>query len=177
MKTLFIGGVHGVGKTTCCARAAVLLGASHREASEMIRSHNSLANSIIPASTQELALNQDRLAQSVAEFHYSAKSHLLLDGHYSLINRERGIERIPLSVFERLNLTGLAIFTDDPGIIANRQNQRDQTNRSADEVAAHQAIEIEHADLIASHLNLQVFRLDAFDANSLVRVAQVTMGI
>jgi len=169
LAVIFIGGMHGVGKTTSCTHAAKTLNISHFSASQIIRNNNVSGSSDIEKRVVDLADNQRALIAGVQSI-LASEHQILLDGHFALQARD-GIEEIPVRVFEMLRITGIVLFTDEPREIANRINQRDAIKYTTEAVAIQQMAEVKHASHVAQKLMIPLVTLKAFDAQGLVRAA------
>jgi adenylate kinase len=103
----------------------------------------------------------------------------LLDGHFALRSTAGKIECISVTVFEQLGIQHVVCIRDAPSSILARLTQRDGYSGSIEEVAALQEAELEHADVVAEHLGVQLHAMSAFDAVSLellLRRAMVEHG-
>ena len=153
----FVAGVHGVGKTTLCRKAALAVGIPHFSASELIHSQDAaaLGPSKLVRSPDH---NQNLLLSTVNKLLQSHK-RLLLDGHMSLLTCE-GIAEVPLDVFKNLQLDALVVLWRDPGEILQFLQERDgQTPLTCEDIQAHQQIELEHGKRIASTLEVPFWSL------------------
>ena len=95
MKIVFVGGIHGVGKSTVVPQLARRLGIPHLEASDLIRRVSSeLVDSV--KSVEDLAVNQTRLVEGLHDAAFG-HSRLLLNGHYCVLRQGGTIAPIPIS--------------------------------------------------------------------------------
>jgi adenylate kinase len=164
VSVLFVGGVHGVGKSSTCRQVAEQVGVVYRTASEILRTKGAAAVSRATKVVADLDANQQLLISGVEEL--SKNGSLLLDGHFTLLT-PNGVEPIPISVFSHLGLGAIALFTDEPGRIADRLLARDGRAPALDQLAEQQAREISHARLVAQSMSLEVLTLNAFDQRTL----------
>lgn len=171
MKTIFVGGVHGVGKSTCCRQVAKSHGWLHLTASEVIRRQRADAIAKVGKLVSNMDANQDLLLRGIEEHRSSSSSSsILLDGHFALRVGDGSIQRLPASVFAALQLDGITCFFDDPAAIAERLRERDQQDVSEEDVAALQQEELMHAQEVAKALALSLEVLPAFDSAALLRL-------
>jgi adenylate kinase len=169
MNTVFVAGIHAVGKSTVCKAVSDKFGVSHYTASQIIKEEKSsaiLANSKLVA---DVAENQWLLIQGVLK--RLNEGHFLLDGHFTMRRKSDGeIETIHVDVFRDLRIGGVVLFTDHPEEIVKRMHARDGVLHSVEMFHAHQVAEVTHAKYVAEILNLPIVILEAFDLKGLVSV-------
>ena len=155
---MFIGGVHGVGKTTICKVSLDPLGFDCISASELIRRHVTMHKT--DKRVRNVGKNQDVL---VAESNKEKSKSLLygLDGHYCLLNKDGAIERLPVEVFGSLGLDLLALVDSTVDEVVSHLQARDGTKWSKKTVAALMSAERTHARRVAKSLNIPLVVLDA----------------
>lgn len=168
MSVIFVAGVHGVGKTTGCAHVSQSLGVPHTTASQIIRDGKASGITDLNKVVHDMDENQLVLIQGVRQF-LARNQRLLLDGHFTL-RTSKGIEPIPVKVFESLSMRAVAVFKDDPVQIAARISERDKRVHHADAVKTHQEIELAHAHDVSARLGIPIEILDAFDAQRLAHL-------
>lgn len=165
---IFVGGIHGVGKTTLCLKAFAPFGYHCMTASLLISAYgrridkNKQVNNIYD--------NQTALIEQLT---LEKKKHcrLLLDGHFTLINSQRHIEPVDCSVFERVNPTQLILIKGDPKETARRLAKRDEKDWNPAFVEEFQKKEEKHAKLIAKELKKDLFVIDnQVDQRSIVHL-------
>ena len=124
---MFIGGVHGVGKTTICKASLDPLGFDCISASELIRRHVTMHKT--DKRVRNVGKNQDVL---VAESNKEKLKSLLygLDGHYCLLNKDGAIERLPVEVFGSLGFDLLALVDSTVDAAVKHLQARDRTKWS-----------------------------------------------
>lgn len=159
---MFIGGVHGVGKTTICKASLDPLGFDCISASELIRRHVTMHKT--DKRVRNVGKNQDVL---VAESNKEKLKSLLygLDGHYCLLNKDGAIERLPVEVFDSLGFDLLALVDSTVDAVVKHLQARDGTKWSKKTVAALMSAERTHAKRIAKALNKPLVVLDAQKEN------------
>lgn len=160
-KIIFVGGVHGVGKTTLCNRIKEDLGIKNYSSSELIGRYNSL---ILNDNKQvdNINNNQDILLQSINK--YIDKSEpIILDGHFALINKDNLIELVPIETFRGLNLLGILVIIDDPVNIVKRLEHRDNKKCDINFIAEFQNNEIEWAQSVSKDLGIDLLVVPASD--------------
>ena len=152
MHTIFVGWVHGVGKSTCCEQAGRLLGIQHRSASAMIKSQHADAISATDKAVVSPAANQQCLIQAVTTSFANGEKLLLLDGHFTIPTTAGQVERIPAEVFEALNVSGIVVLVEEPHVIRKHRKRRDGNAPEVTAIEESQAMELEHARQIACAL-------------------------
>jgi len=153
MHTFFVGGVHGVGKSTCCEQAAEALGIQHRSASAMIRSLKAGAISSTTKAVVSQAENQHILTKAVDAFFSTGEQMLVLAGRFTIPTTAGKVESIPVEVFKALYISGIVVLIQDPQVVWDRRMTRNGTAPDVSSIGAAQALELEHAQRIASALD------------------------
>jgi adenylate kinase len=149
---VFVGGIHGVGKTQFCRTLIKHLHFDHVTASELIRKYKKL-----PISEQKQVVdveeNQDILIQSLNIYESSSKT-LLLDGHFCLLGPKFEIQKIPIITFERISPKAVIVFIEEAEVIKKRLMDRDNVPYNLDLIKEFQVREIEHAKYVCKLLGL-----------------------
>ena len=78
---IFVGGVHGVGKTTFCQRLAAESGYSHFAASSLIKQKKETAISTVSKNVTDIPSNQELLLEAISDLEASI---IILDGHFTI---------------------------------------------------------------------------------------------
>lgn len=174
MKILFIGGVHGVGKSTACSQVADELSCLHVRASDLIRQERSHAIAINRKLVEDVNGNQELLLQGFDRLKSSSTTEcILLDGHYALRDSSKTIQLLPVTVFQGLRVSELVCLENDPSVIAKRIQDRDGESISIEDVSELQKAEIQHAHAISTELNLP---LSILRGNELKDLLQLMLG-
>jgi adenylate kinase len=121
---IFIGGVHGVGKTTFCKPIALEVGFEHVTASLLIKERKASAINDKSKAVQSVDDNQKILIAAIDERRSKGKN-LLIDGHFTLLTPAGKIALVDVLVFEKIAPTSIAVLTDAPEAIWSRIKQRD----------------------------------------------------
>lgn len=119
----FIGGIHGVGKTTICQNICRELNLEYLSASELLKwkDINEDANN---KKVKDVPGTQYRLILGLTNTVKNGRKYLL-DGHFCLLNRNNEIENVPLETFKQINPISLNIISGDITEIKNRLEMRD----------------------------------------------------
>lgn len=171
MKLIFVGGVHGVGKSTACVEISSRAPVLHLKASDLIRTERASALGAGQKAVDDLVGNQNLLLQGFrTHVRVHQPSTVLLDGHFSLSVKGQGVQPIPVDVFAGLAPTELICFVDDPVRIADRLQKRDGVDLRPTEVATLQEIELGQARYVSERLAVRLHELHAFDVEGVLRL-------
>lgn len=154
-KIVFIGGIHGVGKTYFCNKLANTLDIPHFSASDLIAKQRNLAFTE-SKSVEKIDENQDYLIQAIHNF-TSEHPVILLDGHFCLLNKEDNISRVPEETFIKMKPACYVVLQDASEKIALRLNERDGRAYNPDFLESFQLTEIEYANELAGKYTTPLF--------------------
>ena len=160
---IFLGGVHGVGKSSMCAEAAQVIGLTVFGASAIIRAERQVPSIDSRTAVSNVAGNQELLIQGVRKRVPKSSGHFVLDGHFALRTLDSAIERIDPAVFLTLGIDHFICIQDHPRAIAARLLERDGAMHAVDEIAALQSAELDHAAYVSRELKIRLDVLQAFD--------------
>ena len=164
MGVLFVAGIHGVGKTTCCQEASEQSKVPHYSASALIKAKRADAIASTSKIVAHVTANQELLVAAVERLLRETPC-FLLDGHFTVLNAAKQIEAISVEVFARLHLDGIVLYRDEPDKIRERIVARDQADHS--DIAVHQLAEENQAKTVAAMLGINIWHLNAFDVSGL----------
>ena len=153
---VFVGGIHGVGKSTLCRKALEPCGYHCVSASALIFRHQTEAP--VRKHVADVSGNQDVLLEQLA-IEKEQYPRLVLDGHFTLLGPKRNIELIEVRYFEAMGINRLVLIKGDPMEISERLKSRDGEGAASVFTALFQEKEEEHATFIAEAIGvpLQVF--------------------
>ena len=164
MRVVFVGGIHGVGKSTLCKAFSLTSGVLYVTASSIIRAASEEAASAQGKVVRDVNANQALLVAGFAKLRdSSAAQAMLLDGHFTLGTHDGTIERIPSKVFSALRVSSFVCLQDAPGEIASRLLARDGSVQSVAGLSAFQDAELEHAAAVSNELGVPLTVVQAFD--------------
>lgn len=173
MGIIFVGGVHGVGKSTFCQNVSQRTGFQWFTASALIKAENLSAvtegSRLVPNPSE----NQQLLIRAIRKQIGTSDNRALLDGHFTLLKPDNEIEFIDLSVFEQLRLDTILVLKDRPELICERLLRRDNQAWSVPLVSAHQDSEIQWASAVASALRVPILTINVHDSDSLSKAIGV----
>lgn len=161
---LFVGGVHGVGKTTCCRELSAITGIRHFTASDIIKQERTFTQALSTKRVADVDGNQAALVNGVKRLMVDeGQKQVILDGHFSIVDSSGNINTISKNVFMALAIKGIIILHDDPESIASRLRSRDINMYEGYDVSSHQNIEMEHGRTVAAALSVPISFVRAFD--------------
>lgn len=158
--TIFIAGVHAVGKTYLAMPAALRLGMKYATASQLIREERGRATWDDSKKVDEVSLNQAALITAVRRINALGDS-LLLDGHFVLRVAVGKYERLPEMVFRDLGCTAAVLLTCSPQVILSRLSGRGDNSWDEDEVDCLSRAEADHATSVCAKLAIPLVALRA----------------
>jgi adenylate kinase len=144
----FVGGIHGVGKTTLCREVAKRLGVPHISASSVIRS---ASGSRLAADKRVVGIerNQDALLEGLSQLPHD---RLVLDGHYCLLTGDSRVARVPMTTFATMAPIALVIIVGNVDDICVELARRDRVNHDPSVLLALQDAERRHADEVSTSI-------------------------
>lgn len=149
---IFIGGIHGVGKSFFCDEVKSELSIYTYSASKLIAERKKAYFSSDKLIT-DIDDNQLHLLSAIDELNSLGKQYLL-DGHFCLLNAEGLVTRIPERTFYTLHPDAIILLTEKPEVIAERRKQRDGLNCNLDEIREFQDEEVAYATEVANILGI-----------------------
>jgi adenylate kinase len=150
----FIGGIHGVGKSTICKEICSSLGLVHLSASEVLK-WKDINTDVKNKKVDNIPFTQNLLITNLASL-VSKDERYLLDGHYCLLNKDNQITDVPISTFKEIKPVSLNLIVGFANEIKNRLEQRDGKSYSLELVEEMQERELTHARIIATSLNVDL---------------------
>jgi adenylate kinase len=119
---IFVGGIHGTGKSFFAANIASKSGLCHVSASQLIYNQT-----IKDKNVDSISINQDILVKG---FNSLPISKYIMDGHYTVLEQENIITRVPLDTFISLKPQRLILLKSDTNKIYQRLLKRDNKQYS-----------------------------------------------
>ncbi len=122
MPTIFVAGIYGVGKSTLCDSLSTKTGIPQYSAGDLISQVNGETYGINKVVKNKIK-NQDILTERVAEI-LNKTERIILAGHFCIVNKSGGIDNLPSSVFENLQIIRIILLESEiESIITNLGNR------------------------------------------------------
>lgn len=148
---ILVCGVHGVGKTAYCEQLSKQLKIPAYSASQLISM--CMARTDVDKRVMDIGRNQQILLEEVQKLR-QVQEDMILDGHLCLFNQSGAIERIPVEIFQTLQVQRIDVIVDQPRRIAKRLQQRDQSVWPVSRISAFQQEEVRYARELSRALHI-----------------------
>ncbi|MGS0943694.1 ATP-binding protein (plasmid) [Pseudomonas luteola] len=155
--TVFIAGIHGVGKTFLCDSYANKFGVIHHSSSSLIKMEKRSSNWGGDKRTYNIDENQLALSIAVKRI-LSSGARLLLDGHFVLKDENNNLINIPLEFFSEISISGVVLIEADEDVIKARLRVRDN-NATPGDIKCFIEAERIHAEYVCDKLQIKLVRL------------------
>lgn len=123
--SIFIAGIHGVGKTFFSNKYLSPYGWNCYSASSIIKSYHGDVNK--NKLTSVITDNQEKLLSGIKVIRQSF-CDISIDGHFTLLDPNSTIVPVSTDIFKRMNLDGLIVLKAPEGEIIQRLKKRDGTH-------------------------------------------------
>ncbi|MCY7764904.1 MULTISPECIES: ATP-binding protein [Bacillus] len=150
---IFIGGIHGVGKSFICNKLKSKFNLMHFSSSNLI-SQKKKEQFGKSKKIKNINQNQTFLQEAIDEIKYE---NYFLDGHFCLLNKEGKITKIDEKTFIDLSPKAIIVLTNSTKTIAERLKCRDNISYDIDLLESLQSTEIEYSEYIAKKLEIPYF--------------------
>lgn len=164
--TLFVGGIHAVGKTFVLKPVCDELGVRHATASQLIKEQRGLTNWTVSRQVDDIEDNQRALVAAVRRLEEGGET-IVLDGHFVLRRGVNVHEKIGVETFARLMVRGAILLEAPSAIIADRLRQRGDTTWEQSEIQAFAQKEREHAQIVCAALSVPLVTLNSPSVSAL----------
>lgn len=156
--TIFVGGIHGVGKSTICKEISSQTGLKYLSASQVLK-WGKVSESPNSKLVADVSHTQDLLLSGLKSLIVPEEIYLL-EGHYCLLDSNASIARVPEETFAAINPVLFGLIVDDEHKIQERAKGRDGEAYTLALYVEMQAEEIRYANEIAGLINvpLKIFR-------------------
>ncbi|PCK30041.1 ATP-binding protein [Pseudoalteromonas piscicida] len=153
-KVIFIGGIHGVGKSTLCNKLVSEFNIPHYSASDLIkRAKQGLFTK--NKSVANVSKNQDVLLTALNEF--VDDPCFLLDGHFALFDANHNVQLVPEETFLSIEPVAMCVLTCDVKVVLERIAARDGIQHDKSAYKELNNSELEHAKSVAERLDVPLF--------------------
>ena len=158
---IFMGGIHGVGKSTICQHICRELDMEYLSASELLN-WGDINDDAKNKKVKDIPYTQNRLIVGLSNT--IQKGHFyLLDGHYCLLNEKAEVEKISLEIFMQINPKALGIILGDIREIKTRLNMRDDKNYDFGLLERLQNSELDYAKELSVALKVPLYKVESND--------------
>lgn len=162
---IFIGGIHGVGKSTICQHICRELNLEYLSASELLKWED-INDDVKNKKVRDISFTQNRLIEGLSNT--IEKGHFyLLDGHYCLLNEKAEVEKISIDIFMQINPKVLGLIIGDIREIKTRLDLRDKKNYDFWLLEQLQKTELDYAKELSVVLNVPLYIEECNDAKTL----------
>lgn len=158
---LFIGGIHGVGKTTFCKKVLKKIDVNHYSAGLLIKQVDRELMNDGSKIVVDIDKNQDKLTTAI-NLYVDENKFCLLDGHFCLLNTAFKIKEVPEKTFKEISPKAIIVLYDTVNNIQNRISDRDGTLYNSKLLLSFQNKELTHSKNIAKILGIPC---EIFDIN------------
>lgn len=148
-RIIFIGGVHGVGKSTFVNAVKVKCPSVEGLSCSTILKWENPVHKIV----ENVEENQNKLLANIPYFIDMDKNYLL-DGHFCLLTEQGAIERVPIEVFENINPDMIVLLEESPAVICQRLSERDTMMYSENLIESFLLEERSYANEVADTLGV-----------------------
>lgn len=150
---VFVGGIHGVGKTYLGAPAAKHLGIRHATASQLIREERGLQSWGADKRAEGIDENQAALISATNRLR-SGGQKLLLDGHFVLRGANGEFSEIEIQVFRDLQIGAVLLLHASVDVVFERLQAREDTSWTESELQMFTEREEAHARRVSAELGV-----------------------
>jgi len=155
---VFVGGIHGAGKTTVSSRLAVALSASHVTAGMLIReTASSKASGGWSKAVSDVNANQELLLRGLALHRRQASGPIVLDGHFSLMDPTGIVVAIPMDVYTAIAPIAIVLIEADTAVVHSRLLRRDGAAPPLATIESLSDRERTHARAVSRALDIPMF--------------------
>ncbi|MCZ2248213.1 MAG: AAA family ATPase [Bacteroidia bacterium] len=171
----FIGGIHGVGKSTICRQLCSELNLEYLSASELLK-WKDINEDAKNKKVKDIPDTQNRLIVGLNNVIQKGKNYLL-DGHYCLLNSNNEVVRIPFETFEKINPFSLNLILGDISEIKKRLETRDNKPYDYALLERLQSEELTYAKQLSKKLGITLNLGTQNDYSELVHLLRNTLKI
>lgn len=170
---IFVGGIHGVGKSSLCLNICHELNIKYLSASELLKwselnedpKNKKVAS--IPDTQTRLILG---LQKAVRENDY-----YLLDGHYCLLNKENVIVQVPLDTFKQINPKRMVLILGDITEVKKGLEARDNKLYNLGLLKSLQNEELAYAQHLSKTLSVELIKGTKNDYSAILNSLRMTL--
>lgn len=164
---IFLGGVHGSGKSYLCSKIYENTKTPFYTASELISNFKKMSfkNSKLTTNIDDNQLILIKCVEQISE------PQFILDGHLCLLNETKQIYKISKDIIQILKPSLILIKTSSPDKIKRRLADRDNQDYNIDFINRFQNAELDYANELSQDLNIPMVEIT--DSISLEQVYEI----
>ena len=158
---IFVGGIHGVGKSNFCEIAKEKLNINSYSASNLIvdlKQKGFNKDKLIP----DINENQNYLLMAIEKLN-AKETNYLLDGHFCLLDSFGTVKRIEAETYINLKPQAIILLVEKSSTVAERRKTRDGITYDVSEIEKFQQEEISYSKEIAEIVNAPLYILDGLN--------------
>lgn len=167
---IFIGGIHGAGKSFLSTEISKKLGISHLSSSEVLKWDQKGGKKV-----ENVEFTQNILIQNLKKI-IAPDEKYILDGHFCLVKTDNSIEEVPLNTFREINPILIIIVTDELKTIKERLEKRDNKRYDIDVLQELQKKEVEYATNISNELGIECVEVSPQNIDSITPIICKVIG-
>ncbi|MED4885055.1 MULTISPECIES: ATP-binding protein [Bacillus] len=156
-KIIFVGGIHGVGKSYFCNQLKQKYSIQHFSCSSLISEFKK--SQFKKKEVKDVQTNQSILINALSSITFN-DNPFLLDGHFCLLTPEQEVTQIPLNTFLAISPQTIIVLKDDPEKIYSRLIQRDRVKYDILLLQKMQNIELNYSKFVSQKLSVPYFVYD-----------------
>lgn len=160
---IFIGGIHGVGKSTICQDICRKIEIEYLSASKLLKWTEKNMDSS-SKKVNDIPNTQNQLITALKQIVRHDKLYLL-DGHYCLFNSNNDVECIPVDTFKEIGPIAFYLILGDTTEIIKNLEERDSTLYKIHLLDQLQDCEKAHANHLSKTLDvpIEVYKNSDYD--------------
>ena len=167
-KIIFVGGIHGVGKTSICRAIESKIDIELRSASVLLR-WKELPRGGTQKRVWDINETQRLLIEEIDK-QLDRSRYYLLDGHLCLLDHQGQSKRIPFSTMTAISPIAICVVTENPLKIAERLSLRDNKFYSTTDLDEMQNEEMQYGIEIAEKLSIPFVSTKSGDIEPLINL-------
>lgn len=157
---IFVGGVHGSGKTELCKKIQEKIDCVYLSASQLLKWSKKEKN------VENVQENQ-RILKELLKKEMQDDKLYLIDGHFALWNKEYKCEKVPLTFFEDLNIKCILLVVENEDVIDKRLFVRNEINVLSENIVSISKVEKECSQFVAGKLGVYFYQVNSSNENQI----------
>lgn len=169
----FIGGIHGVGKSTISKAIVDELSLTHLSASEVLKWKEINADEK-NKKVKDVFETQNRLITGL-QYIIVPSSYYLLDGHFILLDKDGNLNQVPFQTFRDISPILIAVVICDVSVIMKRLGERDSKTYDYNTLNEMQKAEVAYAKEVAAKLRIPYIESSTSDYKNIISILKPLM--